>query len=93
MSQQAKLEDSNLTPSGRILETMEQQQTPWFHFAMAESARHARYFGQRPLTGEKQAAFTRAAVASLEQQRQHDAQPEPPFDDFLRAYYDQYQQV
>jgi glutamate--cysteine ligase len=89
-AQQVKIENSSLTPSGRILDTMQERDITWFDFAMKQSLDQAKYFLQRPLDSFKREQFAQAASESLASQDRLEAEEESTFDDFLRDFYSQY---
>ncbi len=88
--QQRKLADPWLTPSGMIMSDLALNERSWYHFAMEQSQLHAEEFRRRPLSAERAAFFQDAARQSLEDQASAEQASEPPFEEFLQHYYQQY---
>jgi glutamate--cysteine ligase len=84
--QLSKLDDPQLTPSARILQTMSDQQIPFFRFAMNQSLAHAEYFARRPLSAAELASERALAARSLERQTSIEAADSVDFDTFLETY-------
>lgn len=79
------------TPSARVLREMREQNIPYFRLAFNYSNKWARYFAERGLDDAKIAEFTAEAEASHARQAQIEAQPASSFEDYLNAYYAQYE--
>lgn len=90
-AQHAKLERPELTPSARILADMENQGQTFFRHAMGLAECHRQHFLDRPLDSVLQQEYRQLAKVSLEQQRALEAADPLAFDDYLRRYYEQYQ--
>lgn len=84
--QRAKVADSSLTPSARVLEALRSKGQSFRQFAMDQSQVHAAYFRSQPLSANEQAAFEAAAQKSLNEQAELEAQQETDFDQFVAAY-------
>ena len=82
-AQQAKLQDSSLTPSARILETMRSEQIPFFRFAMNQSLAHRQSLTAETLTTSEIDEFAETAATSRQQQQAIEATPQLPFDEYL----------
>lgn len=91
LAQRAKLDDPSLTPSARILREMGERGETFFALAMRLSNEHGDAYQSNPLPEDRQRALGELAEQSLAQQRELDAQPQQNFDDYISAYYDQYQ--
>lgn len=91
--QQARLNDSSLTPSASILKEMEKQGLPFFRLAMQSSQQLADEFRQRPLEAQMQAHFEEATSTSLDKQTAIDSEEEESFEAYLQAYYRQYDEL
>ncbi|NHN37125.1 glutamate--cysteine ligase [Pseudomaricurvus alcaniphilus] len=89
-SQRAKLEDSQLTPSARILADMQAKQQTFFRLALEQSISHAEHYRQQPLSAAEFEYMQQLALDSLAQQAAIEAQPQLDFDEYLRNYYAQY---
>ncbi|MBH80771.1 MAG: glutamate--cysteine ligase [Gammaproteobacteria bacterium] len=85
-TQQAKLGDSEQTPSARVLKAMSDEQIAFFRFAMNQSVAHAEYFAQHRLSAQELAQEQAVAAESLERQARIEAEDEAPFDEFLESY-------
>ncbi|MEQ8952849.1 MAG: glutamate--cysteine ligase [Gammaproteobacteria bacterium] len=86
MDQEAKLENSRLTPSGKILELMQQQKLSFFKFGMDQSQAHAEVFRNNGLEQEALAALQSASKLSHEQQGEIERSDTLDFDEFLRQW-------
>lgn len=84
--QLAKVADSELTPSARVLAIMRQQQLPFFRFTMNQSFAHKGYFEEHPLRATEHQRMREEATESLVRQQQLEAQDTVDFDEFLKAY-------
>lgn len=91
--QLAKITDSNLTPSAKILSDMQQQQQSFFSFAMQHSQQHNENFRQHPLTPQQQKMFTDISQQSLQQQKAIESADDISFESYLEQYYQQYNQL
>jgi len=84
--QRAKVADSSLTPSARVLEQLRTNGESFSQFAMRQTLAHADYFrSQAPSANELQ-QFETAARQSLERQAAMEAADEPDFDSFVADY-------
>jgi glutamate--cysteine ligase len=84
--QRGKIDDASRTPSARILNTMRQQNMPFFRFAMNQAISHKGFFEEHPLLDEQLAAFEARAEASLHRQRAIEAEDTLAFGDYLEQY-------
>ena len=86
--QTAKIEDSSLTPSARILAEMRQEGESFFEFARRMSRQHREYFASLPpMSPERLAAFEAEAARSLEAQQALEAAQDEPFEAYLARYF------
>ena len=83
----AKFNDVKLTPSAIVLQSMSQQQLPFFKFAMSQSKRHLEYFKSKPLDPSEMQTFELASATSLEQQRKIEQTDTVSFERFLQHYF------
>ena len=81
--QRAKLIDSDLTPSARMLAEMDENGEEFYHFAMRKSREHQQWFATRPLDRAKHAEFEKLARESIEKQQAIEAADKVPFETFL----------
>ncbi len=87
--QRAKIEDSNLTPSARILAEMVENREDFFDFSLRLSKQHQQWFADRPLDADKQTEFETMASSSIRQQQEIEQADDIPFDQFLQNYFAQ----
>lgn len=87
--QMAKMEDSSLTPSARMLADMRMRNESFYQFARRRSVEWADYFSQQSLPPEVLEAFKVKAAESLEAQTTLEAEPQIPFEDYLQQYFAQ----
>lgn len=86
--QAAKLEDSSLTPSARILAEMRDEGESFFGFALRMSRQHADYFASLPrMSAARLAELEAEAEQSHQAQRELEAAPPEPFADYLARYF------
>ncbi len=85
--QRAKVEDAELTPSGRMLREMRERGEGFYQFAHRLSREQWRFFEQETLDGAFRRELDRLAVESLERQRALEAREEEPFEHFLERYF------
>ena len=85
--QRRKIDDCELTPSARIVNTMREQQWSFFEFAMGAARKHEQHFKTRPLCEESLSNMRQQARDSIDQQAQIEASDEMTFDEFLEDYF------
>ncbi|WP_407293604.1 glutamate--cysteine ligase [Stutzerimonas zhaodongensis] len=84
--QQAKVADSSLTPSARVLEELQRNGESFSQFALRQTRRHAQDFRSRTLSDADMAWFDEAASSSLAQQAEMEAADNQDFDSFVADY-------
>ncbi|MEH6605288.1 MAG: glutamate--cysteine ligase [Pseudomonadales bacterium] len=89
-AQQAKIADSELTPSAQVLNELNETNSSYYHFALKQSRSHASYFASQQLSPEKMAEFELAAGQSHQHQAEIKQGDGVGFDEFLAQYYSQY---
>ncbi len=89
----SRLQQPETTPSGRVLQEMEDGRLAFWQLASQYSKRWHDTFINDPLPTETQSAFEQTAATSLEQQAALDSATEIPFDQYLQKFYAQYRQV
>ena len=87
--QRAKITDSDLTPSARVLSDMADNKEEFAQFALRMSQQHQQWFAKHALEPEKQAQFEQAARDSQQRQKEIEASDEAPFATFLENYFAQ----
>ena len=85
-TQRTKVADANRTPSARILARMQQQQMPFFRFAMNQAIAHCGYFEEHPLLDAELEESERRAQASRERQAEIEAADALDFPAYLEQY-------
>ena len=83
------INNPELTPSARILDSMKKHQQSFAAFALDLSSKHENYFRELPPTAEQQQKFARLAQESILKQREIEAYDQLDFDEFLQCYFDQ----
>lgn len=90
-AQRLKVKDSSLTPSARVLSAMRESDSPFFSFALRQSKEWAEWFRERDLGEDVQRELTEESRNSLERQKGIEAADALSFEDYINAYYEQYQ--
>lgn len=85
-AQQAKVDDSSLTPSAQVLEAMRRHGESFSQFALRQTRQHAEDFRSRALSDADVAWFDEAARTSLAQQTEMEAADTQDFDSFVEEY-------
>lgn len=89
--QREKLADPELTPSARVLREMAESGMPFFRFALRYGKRWAEEFAARELDPASLERLEAQSHNSTQAQKEIEAADTDSFEDYLRAYYDQYQ--
>ncbi|WP_019340866.1 glutamate--cysteine ligase [Stutzerimonas stutzeri] len=85
-AQQAKVADSSLTPSARVLEALQRNSESFSQFALRQTRQHAEDFRSRALSDADMGWFDEAARSSLAQQAEMEAADTQDFDSFVEDY-------
>ncbi len=85
--QQAKIEDSRLTPSARVLQDMRDNQECFFEFANRISKQHEKQLRNNRLSEKDMIFFKNHVRQSVEKQGQIEASDTQTFDQFLHNYF------
>lgn len=88
--QRAKVRDSALTPSARVLAEMRCHGEDWSRFVARHSNAHASHFKRLPIDAARLSEFKGLAERSISEQRELEARPQLPFEEYLARYFDQY---
>jgi glutamate--cysteine ligase len=88
-AQQAKVADSALTPSARMLTEMRERGEGFAAFARRLTEQHREGFLAGELSAERSAWLADLAATSLDRQRAIEAADDIDFDEFLRRYFAQ----
>ena len=84
-----KVDDSDRTPSAKILNEMMGNQEEFFDFSLRMSLQHQQWFASRPLESEKYSWYQKLANESIEKQKSIEQSDDIPFELFLQNYFDQ----
>ena len=84
-----KLNDVELTPSARVLNSMIDQQLPFFKFAMHQANKHHEYFNQQTLTDEQLSRLEQASLDSIKEQQHIENSDTLTLEQFLAEYFSQ----
>lgn len=85
-AQRAKVSDSSLTPSAKVLERMRELKTSYFRFAMNQSLANSDYFRSLRLAHDQQQDFLRRSVESAEEQRAIEQADTMDFASYLQQF-------
>ncbi|MDF0734123.1 glutamate--cysteine ligase [Pseudomonas entomophila] len=85
-TQQAKVDDPELTPSAQVLARMTEHDESFIEFSLRQSRLHAKNFREQPLPAARQQAFEALARESLAEQTRLEQQEVGDFDLFVGAY-------
>lgn len=88
-AQRELVANPDLTPSARMLDAMRQTEKPFACFAVTQSMQHAADFAQQSLDEAIRQQFVELAVQSHAKQRELEAMPQLPFEQFLQHYFSQ----
>ncbi|NRA41173.1 MAG: glutamate--cysteine ligase [Pseudomonadales bacterium] len=89
--QMLKVQHPELTPSAKVLHTMQEQQQSFLDFGLMQSKKWQQYFLSQPADPNNQQKFIELALNSHAQQKTIEAAEQKPFDQYLREFYAQYQ--
>ncbi|HIG43360.1 MAG TPA: glutamate--cysteine ligase [Gammaproteobacteria bacterium] len=92
-SQQKKLNNPHLTPSGQIMDDMKSESIPFFRFAMNKALAHKNHFQEQPLSVAELAYFNDLAATSTADQHQLEQSREENFDTYLQKIQQQYRDI
>lgn len=85
-TQAAKIADPDLTPSAAVLNTMRDEQRPFFRLSMDQAETFKANFDATPLPSDVLSELTAQAKASLRKQAEMEAAETQSFADFLDEY-------
>ena len=91
--QRAKVDNPELTPSARVLREMRERDLPFFRLAMGYSEQWAEQFRASTLEPEVRERLEQETRQSLETQREIEAADTITFEEYLRRFYAQYQDL
>ncbi|MDD5228768.1 MAG: glutamate--cysteine ligase [Methylococcales bacterium] len=81
------VENSDLTPSAKMLATMRENKKPFASFAVNQSIELAKIFAAQTLDETTRQKFITLAAESHVKQRELEATPQLPFEQFLEQYF------
>jgi glutamate--cysteine ligase len=82
--QAAKLADSELTPSAKVLQRMRELKTSYFRFAMNQSLANSDYFRSRQLSSATRDKFLHMSETSLQEQQEIEQSDTVDFTTYLK---------
>ena len=85
-AQEAKLHNSELTPSAQVLKQMQSEQIPFFRFSMNKAIQHAQDMQATPLKAAELANAQQQVSESFQKQQAIEDADTVPFDEFLKDY-------
>ena len=85
-AQSARIADSSLTPSARVLERMRELKTSYFRFAMNQSLANSDYFRGLRMSDEKKDEFLRMSQTSNKERAAIEATDTVDFASYLQRY-------
>ncbi len=85
--QRELIENSNLTPSAKMLVAMRNAEKPFSCFTVNQSAELAKFFAAKSLDDDTRQEFTKLAAESHAKQKAIESAPQLPFDEFLNRYF------
>ncbi len=88
--QRAKLNDSSLTPSAKILDTLTKNNESFFEFGLNKANEHAKHFRSRPLDEKMLNGYKKLAEESLINQKDIESKDSIDFETYLKNFYAQY---
>ena len=86
----AKLNQPELTPSGQMMTEVNDGKS-YLEIGLQQAQKIADTLKSQPLSELHQRRFSDISEESLALQRAEEEQPQEPFDEYLKAYYQQYQ--
>lgn len=86
--QKEKVEDSNKTPSARLLHELQEQSVSLHQYTLKQSLEHRDAFLARPLSAQTLQAFQDKARISLHKQQEIEAGDTESFDDYVSRFHD-----
>lgn len=86
--QQEKIDDSDKTPSARILGELQSQSVSLHAYTLQQSLAHRADFLARPLDAKTLQAFQDAARNSIDQQKQLEENDTESFDSYMARFHD-----
>jgi glutamate--cysteine ligase len=87
-TQLAKVKDPGLTPSGKILSSMQENDQSFYKFAMAQSEKHKSFFTGSAVDSKNLALFEAASSVSIARQKEIEDSDTMDFDTFLAKWND-----
>ncbi len=87
--QSEKIADASLTPSGQILNDVQNNYSSFFDFAINKARQHERFFKHLVQNRNSKMQFERQAAESIVKQKEIEESDTLSFDEYLAAYFDQ----
>jgi glutamate--cysteine ligase len=92
-TQREKIGGERELPSARVLREMREKGIAYYQFALGYSKRWAEHFSARELPAATEKALIEESEASLQRQAEVEAADSVSFEEYLAAYYAQYQDI
>ena len=89
-SQQAKVQNADLTPSGQVIAEMRDQNIPFFRFAMNKALEHKTHFLDQPLSKDELDYFNQLSESSIADQLRIEDETQLPFTEYLQKVQQEY---
>lgn len=88
-----KVKTPELTPSASMLRDLKESDIPFFNFALQKSQDHSAHFSEKSLSNDWQKRLDLEVEQSIQKQKNIEASDELGFEEYLRNYYKQYEQL
>ncbi len=92
-TQRACVQDAELTPSARILREMKEEDVPFFRLAMNYSEKWARQLARQPLNENTKNDLEQETKRSISLQKDIETADDISFEQYLKRFYEQYEQL
>ncbi len=79
--------ESEKTPSAKMLQKMQAREEGFFHFAQRQSLKYFEYFKNRELSSERQQFYEMMSRDSITQQKNIEDSDQLDFDEYLQQYF------
>jgi len=87
-NQKQKVDNPEKTPSAKIINTLRENDTGFYHFAMEKALEHETYFRNNPLSEDDFKIFQKQSAKSLQQQIDIENSDTLSFEQYLTEYFE-----
>lgn len=87
LEQRNKVEDSSLTPSARVLHSLQNEKTSLHNYTLRQSLEHHEAFLARPLDASTLDAYRQAALTSFDEQKALEDADTESFDSYVARFH------